>query len=133
MKKANSASAELRPEYKRSDFGKLERGKYYKRLMASSNVVVLEPDVAALFPNSAAVNDALRSLAKLAANVSGLIPGSSRQARLRRSSREFAERRKAMQAVVGIWKDRREFADPEKHVRQLGRDTRLQRLMKDRH
>src|SRR5438128_10865417 len=47
MKKAKSTSNELRTEYKRSDFNKLERGKYYKRVRASSNVVVLDPEVAA--------------------------------------------------------------------------------------
>ena len=56
MKKAKFAFDELRPEYKRSDFGKLERGKYYKRVKASSNVVVLDAEVAAVFPNSVSVN-----------------------------------------------------------------------------
>jgi hypothetical protein len=62
MKRVESTSNELRPEYKRSDFKKLERGKYYERIKASSNVVVLDPEVAAIFPNSAAVNKALHSL-----------------------------------------------------------------------
>src|SRR5437773_52738 len=57
---------ELRPEYKRSDFGALVRGKYLERLQKSSNVVVLDPEVADLFPNAAAVNAALRSLADIA-------------------------------------------------------------------
>lgn len=60
------APDELRSEYKRSDFGALVRGKYIERLQASSNVVVIDPDVAGLFPNSAAVNAALRSLAEIA-------------------------------------------------------------------
>ena len=34
---------ELRPEYKRSDFGVLVRGKYVERLREMSNVVVLVP------------------------------------------------------------------------------------------
>jgi hypothetical protein len=67
MRKAKtSAAEELRSEYKRSDFPALVRGKYIERLRASSNVVVLDPDVADLFPNAAAVNSALRSLAKIA-------------------------------------------------------------------
>ena len=67
MKKAKKLAAdELRPEYKRSDFGVLVRGKYAARLQARSNVVVLDPDVAELFPNAAAVNAALRSLAEIA-------------------------------------------------------------------
>ena len=57
---------ELRPEYKRSDFGVLTRGKYIERLRTTSNVVVLAPEVADLFPNAAAVNAALRSLAEIA-------------------------------------------------------------------
>ena len=67
MKKAKKAGAdELRPEYKRSDFGVLVRGKYAQQLSANSNVVVLDPEVAELFPNAAAVNAALRSLAEIA-------------------------------------------------------------------
>lgn len=43
---------ELRAEYKRSDFPKgLVRGKYAERLRESSNIVVLEPEVARAFPN----------------------------------------------------------------------------------
>jgi hypothetical protein len=60
------AAGELRSEYKRSDFGALVRGKYIDRLRTSSNVVVIDPEVAYLFPNAAAVNDALRSLAEIA-------------------------------------------------------------------
>ena len=45
MKKVKSTSDDLRPEYKRSDFKRLERGKYYQRVKPSSNVVVLDPDV----------------------------------------------------------------------------------------
>jgi hypothetical protein len=57
---------ELRSGYKRSDFGTLVRGKYVERLQTSSNVVVLDPEIADLFPNAAAVNVALRSLAEIA-------------------------------------------------------------------
>lgn len=85
MKKARSTSDELRREYKRSDFKKLERGKYYKRIQASSNIVVLDPDVAAVFPNSAAVNKARHSLVEVAEGVSGLASGSRRPGRFRRS------------------------------------------------
>jgi len=67
MKKAKKpASGELRAEYKRSDFEVLVRGKYAKRLQVSSNVVVIDPEVADLFPNAAAVNAALRALAEIA-------------------------------------------------------------------
>jgi hypothetical protein len=67
MRKAKKLVAdELRSEYKRSDFGTLARGKYIERLRTSSNVVVLDPEIADLFPNAAAVNAALRSLAEIA-------------------------------------------------------------------
>ena len=65
MKKARTPVAEddMLPEY---DFTGAVRGKYYKRFLASSNVVVLDPDVSAAFPNAASVNDALRGLATVA-------------------------------------------------------------------
>lgn len=66
MKKFKSGSDELRTEYKRSDFGKLERGKYPKRDLAGSNVVVLDDEISAVFPNAAAVNKALQSLVDVA-------------------------------------------------------------------
>lgn len=67
MKKASStAKDEVRPEYKRSDFGKMVRGKYAKRIGAATNVVLLDPEVSSAFPNDQAVNDALRSLIDIA-------------------------------------------------------------------
>jgi hypothetical protein len=70
MKKPNKRDVdELRSEYKRSDFGELVRGKYVERLKTRSNVVVLDPEVAEVFPNAAAVNAALRSLAEIAKRV----------------------------------------------------------------
>jgi len=52
---------ELRPEY-HFDYSKAVRGKYYKRLIKEgANVVVLDPDIAERFPDSASVNAALRS------------------------------------------------------------------------
>ncbi len=64
MKKARINRDDLRPEYKRSDFGKLERGKYYARVRANTNVVVLDPDVASVFRSPEAVNSLLRSVIK---------------------------------------------------------------------
>ncbi|MEW5745516.1 MAG: hypothetical protein AB1805_08805 [Nitrospirota bacterium] len=64
--KRKSVSDELRSEY-RFDYSKAVRGKYYKRILEEgANVVMLEPDVAKAFGDSAAVNDALRSLLDLA-------------------------------------------------------------------
>jgi hypothetical protein len=52
---------EMRPEY---DFSKGEQGKYAARFAEGTNLVILQPDVAKAFPDSRAVNDALRSLLK---------------------------------------------------------------------
>ena len=57
---------ELRPEYRREDFQTMVRGKYADRMQAASNVVILDPDVAEAFPNTEAVNRALRGLLQLA-------------------------------------------------------------------
>jgi len=66
MKKVKATQDELRPEYKRSDLGKIERGKYAARLEAETNIVLLEPEIAQAFPNDKAVNSALRSLLEIA-------------------------------------------------------------------
>jgi hypothetical protein len=67
MKKVKRTAAdELRAEYTREDFGTMVRGKYAARLKAASNVVVLKPEVAKVFPNGDAVNDALMGLINLA-------------------------------------------------------------------
>ena len=67
MKKTSrKATDELRPEYKRSDFITLERGKYAARIAEETNVIVLDPEVAKAFPNDKAVNDALRGLLEVA-------------------------------------------------------------------
>lgn len=69
MKKDKSELTDwLRPEYKRSDFGELVRGKYASRIRKSTNVIVLDPQVAKVFPNDEAVNNALRTLIKLNRN-----------------------------------------------------------------
>lgn len=43
-----------------TDFSGGVRGKYYERAMRGSNVVLLEPDVAKVFRDSAVVSQALR-------------------------------------------------------------------------
>ena len=63
-KKADSGSEpEMREEY---DFSDAVRGKYAGRFAEGSNVIVLDPDVAEVFSDAAAVNGALRLLAKSA-------------------------------------------------------------------
>ena len=56
------AKDEMRPEYKRSDFPKLERGKFYAEATAGTYVVILDPVIAKAFPTSKAVNEALAGL-----------------------------------------------------------------------
>lgn len=57
---------DLLPEY-RFDYSKSVRGKYHARMsQEGANVVVLDPDVAEAFKDSAAVNEALRALLNLA-------------------------------------------------------------------
>lgn len=56
---ADDSDLELRPAY---DFSKGIRGKYAARYREGSNVVVLDPDVAATFKTPESVNDALREI-----------------------------------------------------------------------
>ena len=64
MKPKARKVAQMRAEY---DFTGAVRGKYRDRLVEEgSNVVVLDPDVAALFSDSASVNRALRALVEIA-------------------------------------------------------------------
>lgn len=63
MKKAE---AEMRAEYKRSDFAKLERGKFFEEASKGTSVALIDPKLAKAFPTSEAVNEALRGLLALA-------------------------------------------------------------------
>ncbi|MGD2123628.1 MAG: hypothetical protein PVJ76_17885 [Gemmatimonadota bacterium] len=54
---------EMRGEY---DFSEGVRGKYASRFAEGSSVIVLDPDVAEVFGDAAAVNEALRLLARSA-------------------------------------------------------------------
>ncbi|MDP3111788.1 MAG: hypothetical protein Q8M71_06785 [Thermodesulfovibrionales bacterium] len=75
--KEKRISDELRPEYN-FDYSKAVRGKYYKRILEEgANVVMLEPDVAKAFVDSAAVNAALRSLLDLTKTTQRLTKKSS--------------------------------------------------------
>lgn len=53
---------DMRSEYKRSDFAKLERGKFHSTIAAGTSVALLEPAIAKAFPTSKAVNEALAGL-----------------------------------------------------------------------
>lgn len=54
-------SDELRSEY-RFDYGEAKPNRFAKRMAAETIVVVLDPDVAAVFKTSEAVNNFLRSV-----------------------------------------------------------------------
>jgi hypothetical protein len=83
MKRKGVESDDLRPEYD-FDFSQGQRGRYFKRLLnEGANVAVLEPDIAKAFPDSTAVNNALRSLLELARSSASLTRRSSRIARKR--------------------------------------------------
>jgi hypothetical protein len=84
MKKANNSahkkdkvSARSKPvpedddmldDYSFLDWSKAERGKYAKRFVQGTNLVLIEPDLIDLFPNSESVNRALRALAEVIRN-----------------------------------------------------------------
>lgn len=72
MRKNASAQKTSVPDY---DFSNGVRGKYAARFAEGTNVVVLSPDVAEIFPDSEAVNEALRTLVRI----------SGKTVRLRRS------------------------------------------------
>lgn len=61
-----TASNEMRPEY---DFSGGVRAKYYEAYVQSSNVIILDLDVAEIFRDSTSVNEALRLLAQIAKSV----------------------------------------------------------------
>jgi hypothetical protein len=80
MKKASAVEdgGELRKEY---DLSKLKggvRGKYYSRATAGTNLVLIEPDLAKMFPDSESVNRALRVLAEASQTATAQKPRRSR-------------------------------------------------------
>ncbi len=70
MKKANRKTVnDMRPEY---DFASMKggvRGKYARRYRAGTNLILLDPELAKVFPTEAAVNSALRALLRLTESV----------------------------------------------------------------
>ena len=62
MKKGNRRRDEMRDHY---DFTGGVRGKYARWHAEGTNVVVLDPDVARLFPNHVTVNETLRAVAQI--------------------------------------------------------------------
>ena len=62
MKKGTRRDNEMRDHY---DFTGGVRGKYARRYAEGTNVVMLDPDVARVFPNGEAVNETLRAVAQI--------------------------------------------------------------------
>jgi hypothetical protein len=68
---ASNPENDIRPEY---DFSGGVRGKHFQAYRQGTNLVPLDPDVAKMFPDAAAVNEALRLLIKLAKQRVPLVP-----------------------------------------------------------
>jgi len=73
MKKGSPKTTDqgFRSEYDLSRLKGGVRGKYYHMAMAGSNLVLIEPDLANLFPDGESVNRALRLLADTARAATG--------------------------------------------------------------
>ena len=73
MKKASPKKTkdDLRPEYDLSQLKGGVRGKYYREATAGTNLVLIEPELATLFPDTESVNRALRLLADTAQSATG--------------------------------------------------------------
>ena len=76
---------QMRPEYKRTDFVKLERGKFFKEVAKGTSVALIDPKLAKAFPTSEAVNQALRGLLALADETARITGRSKLMARKRAS------------------------------------------------
>jgi hypothetical protein len=73
----------MRATYRREELGPVVRGKYAARYAKASNVVVIDPALSKAFPNSEAVNEALRGLLTLAASVNSATTRPKQPARKR--------------------------------------------------
>jgi hypothetical protein len=90
MKKASPKKNrdELRPEYDLSQLKGGVRGKYYREATAGTNLVLIEPELATVFPDTESVNRALRLLADTAqsATAKKTVRRKSSSGRLKRSA-----------------------------------------------
>ena len=66
----------MRTEYRREDLGKGVRGKHYAAFQKGSNLVLLTPELAKIFPTNEAVNSALESLVGVARSAISKTPRS---------------------------------------------------------
>ncbi|MDP8235119.1 MAG: hypothetical protein P9M08_01920 [Candidatus Erginobacter occultus] len=73
MKKVNGSNGELRPEYDFSAMTGGVRGKYAARYRAGTNLVKIDPDVAEVFADESAANEAPRPLIRGARRRTGSV------------------------------------------------------------
>jgi hypothetical protein len=106
MKKASSKRLddELRPEYDLSQLKGGVRGKYYRQATAGTNLVLIEPELAEVFPDTESVNRALRLLvdaAEAAARPPRRRP-SALNNRLKRTAGKRGRREEAARAASAL-------------------------------
>ena len=89
---------EMRPEY---DFSHGIRGKHFRAYRAGTNVVLLEPDVAKAFTDSASVNQALRMLLQIARTSIPAGAGGSKTVRTNRGGQGSATKSKSSRSARG--------------------------------
>lgn len=94
-KKRRERRDDLRPEYNLATLRNGVRGKYYQRAMAGTNLVLIEPDIASVFPDGESVNDALRDLISVATSNAG--KGRMRKANPQRRPHSRAKKPRAAQ------------------------------------
>ena len=81
MKKKTDEVDEMRSEYDLRKLKVIGRGIYAERYRSGTNLVLLEPDVRAAFPDDESVNEALRVIAKAAKQQSARVRKSSARSR----------------------------------------------------
>lgn len=79
----SKAKDDMRAEYRREDLGPGVRGKFYKEVMAGTNLVLLRPEIRKAFPTSEAVNDALAKMLAFAKETQQLTAKPKRTAKKR--------------------------------------------------
>jgi hypothetical protein len=87
MKGRRMKNAEdIRAEYRREDLGKGVRGKHFEEFKKGTNLVLLTPELAKIFPTNESVNAALSTLVGVALSSTGLTRRSSGRATKRRAA-----------------------------------------------
>lgn len=68
----NENNDDLRTEYDLSVLKGRTKGKYFKKASAGTNLILLDPEIAKMFPTSESVNQALKMLHEIAVIVPDL-------------------------------------------------------------